>query len=69
VAGRLRRGTLLRGRKKLADELHPVANPVVDREDFIITTYSGSRGQAAPGNNLVFRIAPEGGMEPCITIW
>jgi len=52
--------------RKLADELHPVANPIVDREGFIITTYSGSRGQAAPGNTSVFRIAPEGGTEPCI---
>ena len=27
---------------KLADELHPVANPLVDREGFIVTTFSTS---------------------------
>jgi len=49
---------------KLADELHPVANPVVDRDGRIITTFSGTRGQAAPGGTSVFRISPEGSAEP-----
>ena len=49
---------------KLADELHPVANPVVDREGYIITTFSGTRGQAAPGGTSVFRISPDGGAQP-----
>ncbi len=48
---------------KLADELHPVANPVIDREGFIVTTFSGSRGQAAPNGVSVFRIPTEGGAE------
>ena len=52
---------------KLADELHPVANPVVDREGRIITTFSGTRGQAAPGGASVFRIPPEGGAEPYLS--
>jgi len=50
--------------QKLADELHPVANPVVDREGYIITTFSGTRGQPPPGGVSVFRISPDGGSEP-----
>ncbi len=53
--------------RKLADELHPVANPVVDPQGDIITTFSGSRGQAAPGGVSVFRIHPEGGSEPYLS--
>ena len=49
---------------KLADDLHPVANPVVDSHGGILTTLSGSRGQAAPGGVSVFRISPEGEVEP-----
>lgn len=49
---------------KLADELHPVASPVVDRQGYIITTFSGSRGQAAPNGVSVFRISPDGRAEP-----
>jgi sugar lactone lactonase YvrE len=52
---------------KLADELHPVANPVVDREGRIVTTFSGTRGQAAPGGTSVFRILPAGGAEPYVS--
>lgn len=52
---------------RLADELHPVANPVVDREGVIITTFSGSRGQAAPNGVSVFRIPPQGGTEPLVS--
>jgi len=52
---------------KLADELHPVANPVVDRDGCVITTYSGTRGQAAPSGVSVFRIPPEGGAEPLVS--
>jgi hypothetical protein len=29
----------------VADNLHPVANPAVDREGNIYVTFSGSRGQ------------------------
>ena len=49
---------------KLADELHPVTSPVVDRQGYTITTFSGSRGQAAPNGVSVFRISPDGGAEP-----
>jgi sugar lactone lactonase YvrE len=50
--------------QKLAEELHPVANPVVDRDGYIITTLSGSRGQSVPGGVSVFRVRPDGGSEP-----
>ncbi len=53
--------------QKLADELHPVANPVVDPQGYTISTFSGSRGQAPPGGVSVFRILPDGGSEPYLT--
>ncbi len=33
---------------QIADSLHPVANPAVDSEGNIFTTFSGSRGQKSP---------------------
>ena len=33
---------------QIAESLHPVANPAVDREGNIYTTFSGSRGHKAP---------------------
>jgi sugar lactone lactonase YvrE len=33
---------------QIADSLHPVANPAVDRQGNIYTTFSGARGQKAP---------------------
>jgi sugar lactone lactonase YvrE len=32
----------------IADSLHPVANPAVDQEGNVYTTFSGSRGQKSP---------------------
>ena len=32
----------------IADSLHPVANPAVDHEGNVYTTFSGSRGQKSP---------------------
>lgn len=52
---------------RLADELHPVASPVVDGQGYIITTFSGTRGQAAPNGVSVFRISPDGGVEPHVS--
>ncbi len=40
----------------MAENLHPVANPAVDRAGNVYTTLSGSRGQQTPVS--VFRIAP-----------
>jgi sugar lactone lactonase YvrE len=47
---------------KLAADLHPVANPVVDAEGIIYTTISGRRGQKVP--SPLVRITPAGAMEP-----
>ncbi len=33
---------------RIADSLHPVANPAVDREGNVYSTFSGSRGQKSP---------------------
>ncbi len=41
---------------QIADGVHPVANPVIDRTGNIYTTLSGSRGQKMPVS--VFRIEP-----------
>jgi len=48
--------------EKVAADLHPVANPVVDAEGVIYTTISGRRGQkmASP----LVRITPAGVVEP-----
>lgn len=48
--------------RKLADELHPVANPAYDPEDgSLFVTRSGSRGQQLPVT--LFRIDPSGELE------
>ena len=39
---------------QIADGLHPIANPVVDRRGHIYVTFSGSRGQKTPVS--VFRV-------------
>ena len=44
-----------------------MAYPVVDPNGYIISTFSGSRGQAAPGGVSVFRISPQGGAEPFLS--
>ncbi len=45
--------------KKLADNLHMVANPAVDpKNDTIVATRSGSRGQQLPAT--LFRVQPDG---------
>lgn len=42
----------------VADNLHPVANPAIDREGNVFTTFSGSRGQKTPVS--VYKIDPSG---------
>lgn len=49
----------------IAENLHPVANPAIDSEGNIYSTFSGSRGQKTPV--AVFRIGADGGMEPYLT--
>lgn len=48
--------------RRLAGNLHPVANPVIDGEGNVYATYSGRRGQKT--NVSVYRIAPEGAVTP-----
>ncbi|NBO66265.1 MAG: gluconolaconase, partial [Acidobacteria bacterium] len=52
--------------KKLAEHLHPVANPVIDREDgSIFTTLSGTRGQKVPVS--IYRITTDGTLTPFLS--
>jgi sugar lactone lactonase YvrE len=48
----------------MADNVHPVANPVVDASGQIFTTLSGSRGQATPVS--IFRIQRDFQMLPFV---
>ena len=49
--------------QKLAENLHPVANPAYDRDNgAIYTTLSGSRGQKVPVS--VYKITTDGDSEP-----
>jgi len=45
-----------------ADELHPVANPVIDSFGHVFVTFSGARGENVPFG--VFRVSPSGEKEP-----
>jgi hypothetical protein len=49
----------------IADELHPVANPALDREGNIYVTFSGSRGQKVPV--AIYKIDTNYDMKPFIT--
>ncbi len=48
--------------EKLAADLHPVANPVVDADGVIYTTLSGRRGQKVEVS--LVRVSPSGEVEP-----
>ncbi|MFQ5656763.1 MAG: gluconolaconase [Candidatus Methylomirabilales bacterium] len=48
--------------ERLATDLHPVANPVVDAQGVIYTTLSGRRGQKVPVS--LVSITPSGDVEP-----
>lgn len=50
---------------QLADDLHPVANPVFDRQGRLYVTLSGSRGEKVPVS--VFRMERTGELTPLIT--
>jgi sugar lactone lactonase YvrE len=49
----------------VAEDLHPVANPVYDASGTLFVTFSGSRGQDVPVS--VFQISPDGNVEPFLT--
>jgi sugar lactone lactonase YvrE len=52
--------------EKLADNLHPVANPAFDRDNgTIYTTLSGTRGQQVPIS--VYKVTSEGEMQPFLS--
>ena len=51
--------------QRLADHLHPVANPAVDSKGNIFVTFSGSRGQKIPVS--VYKIDRKGKMRPFLT--
>ena len=52
--------------EKIADNLHPVANPAYDRDNgAIYTTLSGARGQKVPVS--VYKLTPDGESEPFLT--
>lgn len=47
-----------------ADNLHPIANPAIDREGNVYATFSGSRGQEVAVS--IFRIDPDMQMRPFV---
>jgi len=49
----------------VADNLHPVANPAIDSEGNVYTTFSGSRGQKTPVS--VYKIDPRGEVTPFLS--
>jgi hypothetical protein len=48
--------------KRLASNLHPVANPAIDADGSIYVTYSNRRGQKSPVS--VYKITPKGAVTP-----
>ena len=50
---------------QIADSLHPVANPAVDREGNIYSTFSGSRGQKSPVS--IYKIDTNYNSKPFVT--
>ncbi len=55
---------LLIGRR-IADKLHPVANPAVDAHGNVFVTFSGSRGQKVPVS--IYKIDAEGNVHPFVS--
>lgn len=49
----------------VADNLHPVTNPAIDREGNLFVTFSGSRGQKVPVS--IFKIDPNYSMKPFLS--
>jgi len=50
---------------QIADSLHPVANPAVDREGNVYSTFSGSRGQKSPVS--IYKIDTSYNSKPFLT--
>src|SRR5262249_42932356 len=51
--------------KKLASNLHPVANPAIDAEGNAYATYTGGRGQKTPVS--IYKVTPKGAVTPFVT--
>src|SRR5262244_4032930 len=51
--------------KKLASNLHPVANPALDHDGNVYATYSGRRGQKTPVS--IYKVTPKGAVTPFVT--
>jgi len=51
--------------KKLAPNLHPVANPAIDHDGNVYATYSGRRGQKTPVS--IYKVTPKGAVTPFVT--
>ena len=51
--------------KRLASNVHPVANPAIDTEGNIYVTYSNRRGQKTPVS--VYKVTPKGAVTPFAT--
>ena len=51
--------------RKLASNLHPVANPAIDAEGNIYATYSGRRGQKTPVS--IYKVTPKGAVTSFVT--
>jgi sugar lactone lactonase YvrE len=49
----------------LAENLHPVANPAVDKEGNIFVTYSGSRGQKVPVS--IYKVDTQRAVKPFLS--
>ena len=50
---------------QVADSLHPVANPAIDREGNLYSTFSGSRGQKSPVS--IYKIDTDYNVKPFLT--
>ena len=50
---------------QIADSLHPVANPAVDRDGNVFSTFSGSRGQKSPVS--IYRVDTNYNSKPFVT--
>src|SRR4029434_10989148 len=51
--------------KKLASNLHPVANPAIDSDGNVYATYSGRRGQKTPVS--IYKVTSKGAVTPFVT--
>ncbi len=51
--------------RKLAGNVHPVANPAVDSEGNVYVTYSGRRGQKSPVS--IYKVTEKGAVTPFAT--